>query len=438
MTETRQTRPGEAVAAAATIATTPRHQAWWPAWRRRLIGPADDSDLARIRRFGARFVGAGLLIFPAALTPLIASQVEVTAAWWPPASVLLVALPAVLVIVATYRPRLTHLTMLATACSGGLLLATALWFAAWSGDVAADGTTWSVWLVQFPGVPGLLFGLSGHPRVALAYIVGATILTQTANQLGLTGQIRAELYLGSLLTIALTVVFLAVAVVTARTAQLLDDTRASAIESAAASSAAAAEEAERARFAALIHDKVIAILLAIDVGRPSGRLVAQAVSAVQELDRRDDDDAMPRTLDTDEFARRIRMAIRSTGVAVEQELSIASGSALRYPAEVAAAMIDAMAEAIRNQARHAGDDASGLVVGDLGETSTMLAVVDDGCGFDETEVRPERLGLTFGIRRRMASVPGGSAVVHSTPGHGTTVVLRWDPTNRPHLHRRRS
>ena len=395
-------------------------------WRRRLIGPVDDSDLARIRRFGVRFVGAGLLIFPAALTPLIVSQAAVTAAWWPPASVILVALPAVFVIVATYRHRLTRLTALATASSVGLVLATALWFVAWTGDVASAGTTWSVWLVQFPGVPGLLFGLSGHPRVAVAYIVGASAFTQTANQLGLHGQIRAGLYLGSLLTIALTMVFLAVTVVTLRTARLLDDTRASVITSAAASSAAAAGEAERSRFAALIHDKVIAILLAVDVGRPSAGLVAQAVSALQELDRRDSE-PMPLLLDVEEFARRIRLAIRSTGVEVERDLSIASDSGLRYPTEVVSAMIDAMSEAIRNQVRHAGPDASCVVIGDLGRSSTMLAVVDDGCGFDEADIRPEGLGLAVGIRRRMASVPGGAAEISSTPGYGTTVVLRWAP-----------
>ncbi|MED5799487.1 ATP-binding protein [Gordonia sp. Z-3] len=414
-----------------TIVSTPKRRAWLHAWRLRLIGPTDDSDLARIRRFGARFVGTGLLIFPVALTPLIASESALTDRWWPPVSVLLVTVPAMVVIIATYRRRPTGFTALATACCAGLLLATLLWFGAWTGAVASEDTTWSVWLVQFPGVPGLLLGLSGHPRLALAYIVIATLVTQTANQLGLDGQIRPELYLGSLLTIALTAVFLAVAVVTVRTAQVLDETRATAIEAAAASSAAAAEDAERTRFATLIHDKVLAILLAIDVGRPSSALAAQASSAVHELDRRGEHPTAG-PLDADEFARRIRLAIRSTGVEVDRELSIDPDASRRYPAEVAAALIDAMGEAIRNQARHAGDDASCLVVGDLGDASISLAVVDDGRGFDEAHVRPERLGLAIGIRRRMASVPGGSAEVRSTPGHGTTVILRW--TDEPTTH----
>ncbi|MEE4021552.1 hypothetical protein V1Y59_00570 [Gordonia sp. PKS22-38] len=424
------------MAAPTITGPVPRTSAPMRPWRRHLIGPADTTDLARIRRFGSRFLGCGLLVFIAGLTPLIVAQAEVTAAWWPPVSMMLVAVPALLVIVASYRPRLPHLTALAFGCNLGVAVAVALWFVAWTGDLAPDGSSWSVWLVQFPGVAGLLFGMTGHPRLGVVHIVAITLLAQTANLFGLYGHLRFELYLGSLLQIALTVVFLAVAVVTVRTARFLDDSRAAAIEQAAASAASVAQDAERSRFAALIHDKVIAILLAIDAGRPSPGLLAQAASALDELDRRDDDE-QPTTIGADELVHRIRSALASMGDDIDRQFTIERDSTEphpdvgtvdrrpTYPTDAVTAIVDAMCEAIRNVRRHAGGDASCLVIGNLRADEVSVAVVDDGCGFEPTAVRPERFGVAVGIRRRMETIPGGSARVQSAPGRGTTVILSW-------------
>ncbi|AZG48343.1 sensor histidine kinase [Gordonia insulae] len=394
-------------------------------WRQRVIGPPDRSDLARVQRVGARFVGCGLITFTVGLTPLIAGRADLTAWWWPVLSVLLVAGPALILIVATYREQLAHLTALAAMCSLGFLAATALWFVAWTGDVPSDHSGWSVWLVQFPGVPGLVFGMVGRYRLALAHIVTAALLAQTANQVGLTGHLVPEWYLGSLMTMALTCVFLAVAVVTVRTAALLDDTRAAAMQAAAASAASTAVETERARFAALVHDKVIAILLAIDVGRPAPRLATQAALALDELDHRDSENPPASVVGVDEFVQRVRTAVTTTDDEVGREFSIDHTVAGRYPTGVVSEMIDAMCEAIRNSGRHAGADASCLVVGDFRADRVTLAIVDDGRGFDPGQVSPERLGVAVGIRRRMTALAGGGAEVRSEPGRGTAVVLRW-------------
>ncbi|MYR08749.1 ATP-binding protein [Gordonia sp. SID5947] len=392
--------------------------------RGRLVGPSDVTDRARVQRVGSRFVGCGLLIFTAGLAPVMAARSELTDPWWPPLSAALVAGPALLVIGATYRPSVRKLTGLATLSSVAFLVAVALWFVAWDGDVAPDGSWWSVWLVQFPGVPGLLFGMAGRSLLAIGHIVVATFLAQTANQIGLAGHLRPEFYLGSLVTIALNCVFLAVAVVTVRTAGLLDETRAAAVTAAATSAAAMAKENERARFAALIHDKVIAILLAIDVGRPRNGLGAQAATALDELDRRDDE--LPEaTLGVDEFAQRVRIAIAATDDDVGRELSISRAPLARYPRDVVSGMVEAMCEAIRNTRRHAGAGASRLVVGDFRADRVTVAIADDGEGFDPVRVPPERLGVEVGIRRRMAALAGGDAEIRSAPGRGTVVVLTW-------------
>lgn len=394
-------------------------------WRERLAGPSDGSALTRVRRIGARVIGFGLLIFTAGLSPLIAARADLTVFWWAPLSAILVAGPALLVIAATYRESLTHLTALAGLCSGSFLAAVGLWFVAWNGHVAADTSWWSVWLVQFPGVAGLVFGIAGHARLAIAHIVVSTTLTTAANQLGLYSELRPQLFLGALLTMALNCVFLAIAVMAVRTAGVLDETRSSAMESAADSAASTAQGAERARFAALIHDKVIAILLAIDVGRPTSALVSQATSALDELDHRDDDEPRRPVVGVDEFVQRVRTAIATTDDSVEREFSVDRSPDARYPTDVVAAVNDAMCEAIRNVGRHAGPAASCLVVGDFRADRVTVAVVDDGRGFDPGQVPPERLGVAVAIRRRMTSVTGGDSEVRSATGRGTTVVLRW-------------
>jgi signal transduction histidine kinase len=53
-----------------------------------------------------------------------------------------------------------------------------------------------------------------------------------------------------------------------------------------------------------------------------------------------------------------------------------------------------------------------------------IRVEDDGVGFDIERVPLERLGVRRSIIERMAQV-GGVAEIHSRPGDGTRVTLRW-------------
>ncbi|MFE0426375.1 sensor histidine kinase [Streptomyces sp. NPDC058953] len=78
-------------------------------------------------------------------------------------------------------------------------------------------------------------------------------------------------------------------------------------------------------------------------------------------------------------------------------------------------------EALANATRHAGPGARVTVVLDRTETELRLDVHDEGRGFDPAPPRPG-YGLP-GLRARAAEV-GGSAVVHSAPGDGTTVTVR--------------
>lgn len=99
-----------------------------------------------------------------------------------------------------------------------------------------------------------------------------------------------------------------------------------------------------------------------------------------------------------------------------------SGTAL-VPASVALAYVRAVREALLNVERHAGVDTAVLTVHGRGGRTVVL-VADDGVGFRPEQVARSRRGIRGSVVERMAAV-GGSAVVTSHPGAGTTVRLVW-------------
>jgi signal transduction histidine kinase len=78
-------------------------------------------------------------------------------------------------------------------------------------------------------------------------------------------------------------------------------------------------------------------------------------------------------------------------------------------------------EAVRNTLRHARAAALSVVVRDQGDR-VVLEVSDDGVGFDPAAVRAD---VHYGLRGLDSLVrdSGGTLVVRSTPGAGTTVRL---------------
>ncbi|WP_157427442.1 sensor histidine kinase [Agromyces salentinus] len=89
--------------------------------------------------------------------------------------------------------------------------------------------------------------------------------------------------------------------------------------------------------------------------------------------------------------------------------------------ERAADIDEAVAECLRNVARHANVREAELIIGNGGREVTV-AVMDAGVGFDPERVPADRRGIRFGVRERLER-HGGSARVWSAIGIGTTVVL---------------
>lgn len=381
----------------------------------------DDSDLARLERVGTRFVGCGLLAFSLVQAPVAVRSAHLTAGWWTPLSVILVVGPAVAVVVMTLYRYPRGLTWLVGACAAGYLAATLLWFVAWGG-VPDDTDRYTVWLIQFPSVASIGLVLVKQMRWAVANLIVATLLVHAANQIGLDGTAQPRELLSAPLTMALSGVFMAVAYATVRNVRALDERRAATIAAAAATAAEVARESERARFSAVIHDRVIASLLAIEAGRPDRRLIGQAESALDELDLGDDRESPP--VAASQVVDRVRSLADEVGGAVTVAVT-STGDDTRYPAEVCTAIVGAVGEALRNWRRHAGTDSRCIVAGELHRAAISISVTDDGVGFDPVTVGSERYGVAIGIRGRMGAVAGGSAQVIAAPGAGTRIVLGW-------------
>ena len=100
----------------------------------------------------------------------------------------------------------------------------------------------------------------------------------------------------------------------------------------------------------------------------------------------------------------------------------------RLGVERATAVALAAKQCLVNVMRHAGTDRAELVVyGSDREVSVM--VIDSGKGFSEQETGSDRLGLRQSVRRRIEDV-GGSVQVWSTPGKGTSVMIRVPATQQ--------
>ncbi|MEX1079592.1 MAG: ATP-binding protein [Homoserinimonas sp.] len=83
-------------------------------------------------------------------------------------------------------------------------------------------------------------------------------------------------------------------------------------------------------------------------------------------------------------------------------------------------------QCLANVIKHSGTmEAEVAVYGSDTEVSVMI--VDEGRGFEVTAVGSDRLGLRASVRRRIEAA-GGTVQVWSTPGNGTSVLIRVPAT----------
>jgi signal transduction histidine kinase len=199
-----------------------------------------------------------------------------------------------------------------------------------------------------------------------------------------------------------------------------------------------AHEEERALLARELHDDVSQRLavLAIDVGRAElaapDREQTEAMTAVREgLTRLSEDihslayQLHPSVLEELGLDEALRAECERRGRQGALDISVDLGP---LPAVVgkgeALCLFRVAQEALNNVARHAGARAASVTLREM-DDGLLLAVRDDGVGFDpENPRKGMRLGLV-GMRERVRLVQG-TLDVESAPGRGTTIVA-WVP-----------
>jgi PAS domain S-box-containing protein len=199
-----------------------------------------------------------------------------------------------------------------------------------------------------------------------------------------------------------------------------------------------AEEAERRRIARELHDRVGQSLSALNINLDivlgklegpadlRGRLLDSAALVERTLESIEDvmAELRPPLLDeyglaaalgwfAEEFSRRtdIRVAVNDA----------AGEAGAKAPAEAAVALFRIAQEALNNVLKHAR--ASNVHI-DISATPEhlVLAVRDDGAGFDAAAAPRGRWGMT--TMRERAEAAGGGLEVQSAPGAGTVVRAR--------------
>jgi signal transduction histidine kinase len=197
-----------------------------------------------------------------------------------------------------------------------------------------------------------------------------------------------------------------------------------------------ASEEERKRIAGDVHDDSIQVMSAhvMNLQLPRRRVDDPALEQhIRELEA-SGRDATARlrdlvfelhspTLEDHGLTAALESLVERAFEGVDVAASVTSALAVEPPLATSATAYRVAQEAIRNARQHARARVVSLAVG-RDDDELVMRIVDDGVGFDPGSVadRPGHLGLR-GMRERAAAV-GGTILVESERGRGTTLVCR--------------
>lgn len=207
----------------------------------------------------------------------------------------------------------------------------------------------------------------------------------------------------------------------------VDDARGRAVSSYAAAAAAAAAEEERVAMAALMHDSVLAALIAAeraDTDRARDLAVAMAREALTRLANTEAavaQEGSDAPVSTAQIVVELRRGLSELGAdAIVEE----RGAAALIPGRVARALVLAARQAIGNAVAHAKGRGLHVVAETSGTEGITVIISDTGAGFDMDSIGEDRLGIRASIMARMAGVAGTAEIDSSSDG--TTVTLGWE------------
>ncbi len=297
-----------------------------------------------------------------------------------------------------------------------------------AGVDAAVNVTEQPWIWYLLNVATVAAVMAFRMPLQIAWAVLVPVLYAAARllQLDADAAATAAVILDAVFAMILAGVVIALGWMLRTVALGIDRARRDAVDSYAAAAAADAVETERIAVAALMHDSVLAALIAAEraeTPREEALAAAMAREALTRLANADhdsgegpDDPVAPAATPAG-----IQAAARELGAALTVRAEVASDAGV-LPGRVARALVLAATQAIANAVQHAG--AAGLQVTVQARAAGIrVRIADAGGGFDPAAIPEDRLGIRGSIVARTAAV-GGRARVQTTAS-GTVVTLEW-------------
>ncbi|CAM3056978.1 sensor histidine kinase [Skermania piniformis] len=389
-----------------------------------MIRTQESNSGERTERSLAFALGVGSVLYGLAELLEILHQAQFIDGWWTVLAVSAVFGPAMLLAGLAFVAPLERVRIAAGLLAVGYLAVAALALVAMPFAAVPDDTLWIYRVANLGAVAAVLVW---RDTAALAYLLASVGLATLANAHGVARATGYEMVQDYTLALALSAVFAICSWSALRTAAALDRETAAAELRATSVAVDEARERERNRFAALTHDGVMSTLLEASRARETPVLARQAQRTLTQLDEFRSGAADAATVDLNTLLDFLRTTVQGANVAVMFTVRRhPNAGRLRMPVDVASTMTAALAEAVRNSARHAGSNrVDRQVIATVGEHDIRVAFVDDGVGFDPARVPTHRLGVAVSIVGRMEQIPGGSGTVESKPGFGTRVTLTW-------------
>lgn len=189
-----------------------------------------------------------------------------------------------------------------------------------------------------------------------------------------------------------------------------------------------ASEVERVRVDALVHDSVLTTLLSAAAAEAPEQKALASRMAGDAMLRLDEAGAAPaETVETAPLpvlVRRVSAALAT--FAADFEVDVERVDGVELPVDAVEAIYSATVQAMVNSMQHAGPGrvSRSLLIRGERRGGCLVRIVDTGRGFDPGDVPSARLGLRVSIVERVQSA-GGSTVIRSAPGEGTSVTIHW-------------
>jgi len=183
---------------------------------------------------------------------------------------------------------------------------------------------------------------------------------------------------------------------------------------------------QRERVHLEVHDYLLPIVEHLVAGRSiSDRLLSDAARAARRARRLIED---PRAAvavgdsQVGDFAALLNEVIESCADRLQLESVLVITT--QPPADLVEVLCAAVAEALRNTIRHAGESCQVNLYAESTQIAGQVVIRDRGPGLDPAAVRP---GGGFSGTFAAVRQHGGDWSVDSAPGRGTTITLSWAP-----------